>query len=143
MTTKRFGARYGKRVKDRLRTIEKAESKGQLCPYCRKPKVRRISLGIFECTKCNAKFTGKAYFVGRKKAMPSGRMPEPALEEENAEEELLDEEPESLEAEETEVGVTYKEPRAQEAEQAEEEPEDEESSEDEADDGREGMIDNG
>ncbi len=67
MTTKRFGARYGKRVKDRLRAIEKTDIKGQFCPYCRKPKIRRLSLGIFECTKCKAKFTGKAYSIGKKK----------------------------------------------------------------------------
>jgi len=67
MTTRRFGARYGKRVRDRLRTIERTDSKSQLCPYCRKPKVKRLSLGIFQCNKCKAKFTGKAYSLRKRK----------------------------------------------------------------------------
>ncbi len=63
---KRFGARYGATTKHRLASIEKEQKKAQTCPYCSKPKAKRISYGIFECKKCNSKFTGKAYTVGRK-----------------------------------------------------------------------------
>ncbi|MBD3361166.1 50S ribosomal protein L37ae [Candidatus Woesearchaeota archaeon] len=63
---KRFGTRYGATTKHRLATIEKEQKKPQLCPYCSKPKAKRISYGIYECKKCNSKFTGKAYVVGRK-----------------------------------------------------------------------------
>jgi len=63
MTTKRFGSRYGKRVRDRLGKIENYSKKGHICPQCRKPKAKRISMGIFECGKCGAKFAGKAYRV--------------------------------------------------------------------------------
>ena len=40
------------------------EEKGKhICPYCKAPKVKRIAAGIWECKKCNSKFTGKAYSI--------------------------------------------------------------------------------
>lgn len=63
---KRFGARYGATTKHRFASIEKEQKKPQICPYCSKPKAKRISYGIFECKKCNSKFTGRAYVTGRK-----------------------------------------------------------------------------
>lgn len=63
---KRFGVRYGATTKHRLAAIETEQKKAQICPYCFKPKVKRVSYGIYECKKCSSKFTGKAYVVGRK-----------------------------------------------------------------------------
>jgi large subunit ribosomal protein L37Ae len=63
---KRFGARYGATTKHRFASIEKEQKKAQVCPYCSKPKAKRIAYGIFECSKCDSKFTGRAYTVGRK-----------------------------------------------------------------------------
>lgn len=63
---KRFGTRYGATTKHRLAAIEKEQKKAQTCPYCSKPKAKRIAYGIYECRKCTSKFTGKAYTVGRK-----------------------------------------------------------------------------
>jgi large subunit ribosomal protein L37Ae len=34
---------------------------GPRCPGCGKNQVKRISLGIYQCKKCNHKFAGKAY----------------------------------------------------------------------------------
>jgi len=62
-SVKRFGARYGRRVKHRLAEIESVLKGKHKCPYCRAPKAKRISVGIWECKKCGAKFTGKAYSV--------------------------------------------------------------------------------
>ena len=62
-STGRFGARYGKTIRTRIIQIEKKQRKKQMCPYCNKPRAKRISMGIFTCSKCNAKFAGKAYFV--------------------------------------------------------------------------------
>lgn len=59
----RFGARYGKRTKTKLLTVEKSQKAPQKCPYCSRTRVTRLSAGIFQCTKCNSKFTGKAYKV--------------------------------------------------------------------------------
>jgi len=73
MAIKRFGPRYGKRVRDRLKSIESVSKKMHLCPHCRKPKAKRLSLGIFQCTKCNAKFAGKAYRLEKPKKIESAK----------------------------------------------------------------------
>lgn len=63
---KRFGVRYGATTKHRLADIEKEQKSPQMCPYCLKPKVKRLAYGIYECRKCASKFAGNAYTVGRK-----------------------------------------------------------------------------
>lgn len=63
---KRFGTRYGRTTKHKLAKIEIEQKKDHKCPYCAKPKVHRVSFGIWQCEKCNAKFTAKAYTVGSK-----------------------------------------------------------------------------
>ena len=63
---KRFGPRYGRTVKFKLAKIEKQQRKPQMCPYCDMPKAKRISAGIYECNKCQSKFTGRAYFLKKK-----------------------------------------------------------------------------
>jgi len=60
----RFGARYGKRLKTKILTVEKIQRQKQKCPYCGRKAVSRVSAGIWECKKCDSKFTGKAYKLG-------------------------------------------------------------------------------
>ena len=60
---KRFGVRYGKSLKLKVGKIEAMQREKHKCPYCSAPKVKRISAGIWECKKCGAKFTGKAYTI--------------------------------------------------------------------------------
>ncbi|MBD3202757.1 50S ribosomal protein L37ae [Candidatus Woesearchaeota archaeon] len=60
-SVKRFKARYGRTPKIRFGKIEKSQRKLHKCPYCHKKKVKRISVGIWKCKKCDNKFTGKAY----------------------------------------------------------------------------------
>ena len=62
-SVKRFGPRYGRRVKHRLAKIETVQKGKHQCPYCHSWKVRRVSTGIWNCGKCNSKFTGKAYTI--------------------------------------------------------------------------------
>ena len=62
-SVKRFGPRYGRSTKLKFGKIEKSQRKLHKCPYCHKVKEKRISVGIWKCKKCNAKFTGKAYSV--------------------------------------------------------------------------------
>ncbi len=66
MTVKRFGARYGTKVKKKLAKIEAEQRKKHKCPYCNKLAVKRLSYGIWHCNKCNKKFAGKAYSVKEK-----------------------------------------------------------------------------
>lgn len=65
-SVKRFGARYGRKPKLKFSKIEAEQRKLHKCPYCNKIAVKRVSVGIWHCKKCNAKFTGKAYSVTRK-----------------------------------------------------------------------------
>ncbi|MGE0793509.1 MAG: 50S ribosomal protein L37ae [Candidatus Woesearchaeota archaeon] len=64
-STKRFGSRYGKTGKDKVEKIEAEQRKNHKCPYCSRVSVRRESAGIWVCTKCNSKFTSKAYTVAK------------------------------------------------------------------------------
>lgn len=63
---KRFGTRYGRRVKHKLAKIESVQKGQHKCPSCRSMKVKRLSVGIWNCKKCDAKFAGKAYSTGAK-----------------------------------------------------------------------------
>lgn len=63
---KRFGARYGRKLKERFGKVEMEQRKKQKCPYCSAVKVKRIAVGIWKCKECGSKFTGKAYSVTRK-----------------------------------------------------------------------------
>ena len=57
----KFGARYGKSVKDRYRDVQKNAKQKHKCPACLKPGMKRLSSGIWECKKCGHKMAGKAY----------------------------------------------------------------------------------
>ena len=59
----RFGARYGKRVRDKLVKVETKQRVKQKCPYCGKLGVKRISKGIWQCPKCGKKFASNAYYL--------------------------------------------------------------------------------
>ena len=65
-STRRFGARYGRKVKERVDAIEKVLKGKHKCPYCSQLKVKRVSAGIWFCNKCKSKFTGRAYSLGKK-----------------------------------------------------------------------------
>ena len=57
----RFGARYGKSVKDRFRDVQRTAKSRHTCPNCLKPGFKRTASGIWECRKCGHKLAGKAY----------------------------------------------------------------------------------
>ena len=65
-SVKRFGARYGRKLKLKFSTIEAEQRKLHKCPYCSKIAVKRVAVGIWKCKKCNAKFAGKAYSISKK-----------------------------------------------------------------------------
>jgi large subunit ribosomal protein L37Ae len=90
-STKRFGPRYGRSLKERLAKIEVEYNKPLKCPYCGKNKVKRVAIGIWFCKKCNNKFTGKAYSIF-KKIVTKEQTKEPEEEVKEAEEETSEEE---------------------------------------------------
>ncbi|MEK6830311.1 MAG: 50S ribosomal protein L37ae [Nanoarchaeota archaeon] len=59
----RFGARYGRRARAGIVDIEKKQRKKQKCPYCGKKKIKRLSKGIWKCSKCDKKFASDTYYL--------------------------------------------------------------------------------
>ncbi len=60
----RYGARYGKRVRDKVVQVEEKQRKKQKCPFCKRNGVKRLAKGIWKCSKCNKKFASDAYHLG-------------------------------------------------------------------------------
>jgi large subunit ribosomal protein L37Ae len=60
-SSKRFGARYGRTIRSKIAKVENVARNSTKCPYCNKDGLKRVSAGIYNCSKCNAKFTGQAY----------------------------------------------------------------------------------
>lgn len=69
LSIKRFGPRYGRNVKMRFAKAEADQKKAYSCPYCHAERVRRQAVGIWSCTKCSAKFTGRAYSIQKKRSV--------------------------------------------------------------------------
>ena len=60
----RFGVRYSARIRQKVSAIEaKAKAKYE-CPSCNRKAVKRKFKGIWECSKCQHTFAGKAFSVG-------------------------------------------------------------------------------
>tara|TARA_Y100000034_G_scaffold110572_1_gene142824 strand:+ start:1225 stop:1443 length:219 start_codon:yes stop_codon:yes gene_type:complete len=59
----RFGSRYGKTVRARLVNVETKQRIKQKCPFCEKLGVKRLSKGIWRCSKCNKKFASGTYYL--------------------------------------------------------------------------------
>ncbi|HLC57861.1 MAG TPA: 50S ribosomal protein L37ae [Candidatus Nanoarchaeia archaeon] len=57
----RFGARYGRKTRQKVQKIEAKLRAKHKCPYCSKLKVKRLSIGIWQCKGCQSKLTGRAY----------------------------------------------------------------------------------
>ena len=57
----KFSTRYGMKARRRYATIDAAMKAPHECPTCRRNTVKRISTGIWKCTKCSAEFIGGAY----------------------------------------------------------------------------------
>ena len=91
-TTRRFGARYGIKIRDKLEKVEALQKAKHKCPICCKiGSIRRLAAGIFTCKRCKNKFTGKAYYLSKAaslKKIEEGKFiidvgrPEEAVEEE-------------------------------------------------------------
>lgn len=84
-SAKRFGSRYGRRVRHKFAKVEAEQKKAHKCPYCSEPKVKRVAAGIWECRKCGSKFTGRAYTVPKKVVIKEEAAKEEFVEEEKEE----------------------------------------------------------
>lgn len=70
-----FGARYGAAVRKKWRLIVQKMRGDIRCPRCQtKGLVHRVSVGIWHCRKCDAKFTGGAYYIETPRGAESSRV---------------------------------------------------------------------
>ena len=73
--TGRYGARYGSTLRKRTRQILEKMKGDIICPRCiTKGSVHRVSIGIWHCKKCDAKFTGGAYSIETQRCAESFRI---------------------------------------------------------------------
>ncbi len=61
--TKSFGPRYGFKLRRKYgEVVLRYKTKKYECPNCgKKTKMKKVSLGIWKCPKCNFTFAGEAY----------------------------------------------------------------------------------
>ncbi len=62
MAAGKFGARYGKKQRAKYSEVEALEKQTHMCPRCKMKYVKRVSSGIWLCSKCGHKFAGMAYY---------------------------------------------------------------------------------
>lgn len=63
---KRFGARYGRTLREKVAKIDHESRRRHACPYCSRVAVKRQAAGIWHCRKCSKTFTGRAYTLSSK-----------------------------------------------------------------------------
>lgn len=57
----KFGAGYGKSIRNEVLAAEAKYKKPYNCPSCSRVALWRVSTGIWKCSKCSAKYAGGAY----------------------------------------------------------------------------------
>ncbi len=60
-STGRFGTRYGATIRKRVRKIDDSLKSRYECPSCGSVKVKRVSIGIWQCNFCGFRFTGGSW----------------------------------------------------------------------------------
>jgi len=59
----RFGAGYGRKLRGKLVEVESKQKRKQICPFCKKPGAKRLSKGIWQCSKCKKKFASDTFYI--------------------------------------------------------------------------------
>lgn len=67
--TGRLGARYGVKIRRRIRDIESGVRGWHTCPKCKARAVRRKATGIWVCRHCGAKIASAAYNLAPPRAV--------------------------------------------------------------------------
>lgn len=70
-TVTRYGPRYGRTIRERLAKVENQYKGRHKCPYCSYEAAKREAAGIWACSKCNSKFTSRAYQLRKAPAVKS------------------------------------------------------------------------
>lgn len=61
----RYGARYGSYVRGKTAVLEAKQRTKQVCIFCNKPKLERLSKGIWQCEHCGKKFASHTYHLNK------------------------------------------------------------------------------
>ena len=64
--TRGLGVRYGSTVRKRYIQVTAGLKIAHKCPQCGFVRVKRKSVGVWQCGKCNFTFTGGAYMPATK-----------------------------------------------------------------------------
>jgi large subunit ribosomal protein L37Ae len=64
--TRGLGTRYGSTVRKRYIKVISGLKKAHRCPQCGFVRVKRQSVGVWKCSKCDHTFTGGAYMPSTK-----------------------------------------------------------------------------
>ena len=56
-----MGPRYGIRIRRRVLEIDRARSVDAACPRCSTVTLARVASGVFECSRCGARYASGAY----------------------------------------------------------------------------------
>lgn len=59
----RFGARYGRSIRTKLVKVEEKQRQKQTCPFCKKEGIKRLSKGIWNCSRCDKTFASNTYHL--------------------------------------------------------------------------------
>jgi len=68
----RFGPRYGVKSRMQVAAMERKQHELHECPRCGQLRVRRISTGVWQCTRCEVIFAGGAYLPKAAKVVKAG-----------------------------------------------------------------------
>lgn len=71
--TRGLGPRYGATVRKRYIKVVTEMKKDHKCPQCGLLRVKRVSVGVWQCRKCGYTFTGGAYTPSTKLGAVSRR----------------------------------------------------------------------
>lgn len=52
---------YGKKIRHAVRAAARKASAHYRCPKCSRPAVRRVSAAVWQCRKCDTKFSSGTY----------------------------------------------------------------------------------
>ena len=82
--TRGLGTRYGSTVRKRYVKVVTELKKPHRCPQCGFVRVKRESVGVWKCKKCDYTFTGGAYTPITKLGVVAKRAAKGTVAEENA-----------------------------------------------------------
>ena len=73
-----MGPRYGIRIRRKVLDLDRARELNGACPRCSTVTVVRLSSGVYQCKRCETKFTSGAYLFSAPPPFTRAEREEPA-----------------------------------------------------------------